>query len=92
MPNHIHTVVRPHGPHTLDAILHSWKSFTAREANRRLDRVGRPFWQHESYDHWIRDDADLPHCWRYTEDNPVKACLCGRAEDWLWSSATRGTK
>ena len=74
--------MRPHGPHTLDAILHSWKSFTATEANRELARAGRPFWQHESYDHWIRDDADFAHCCRYTEENPVKAGLCACAEDW----------
>ena len=89
MPNHVHAVVRPLGAHALDAILHSWKSFTATAANRKLGRVGRRFWQHESYDHWIRDDADFAHCVRYTEENPVKARLCGSVEDWPWSSAAK---
>jgi REP element-mobilizing transposase RayT len=87
MPNHVHAVVRPMGSNALDAILHSWKSYTAREANRLLNRLGNPFWQSESYDHWIRDDADFNHCCRYTEDNPVKAGLSKRPEDWPWSSA-----
>lgn len=87
MPNHVHAVVRPVGRHTLDSILHSWKSYTATAANKTLQRIGKPFWQHETYDHWIRDDADLAHCVRYTEQNPVKAGLCERPEAWPWSSA-----
>jgi len=89
MPNHVHAVLRPPGTHTLDSILHSWKSFTANQANRLLDRRGRPFWQPESYDHWIRDDAELSFCCHYTEDNPVKAGLCQRPGDWPWNSAAR---
>lgn len=89
MPNHVHAVVRPHGAHSLDSILHSWKSYTANLANQLLDRAGKPFWQHESYDHWIRDDADFAHCVHYTEENPVKAQLCARASAWRWSSAKK---
>lgn len=90
MPNHVHAVVRPLGGHALDEILHSWKSYTGTLANRLLGRAGRTFWQHESYDHWIRDDADLANCVRYTEENPVKAGLCAQIEDWPWSSAAKG--
>jgi len=89
MPNHVHAVVRPLGVHTLDTILHSWKSFTATEANRLLQRTGQPFWQHESYDHWIRDDEDLAHCINYTAQNPIKAGLCVHAADWPWSSTRK---
>jgi REP element-mobilizing transposase RayT len=87
MPNHVHAVVRPLGMHSLDEILHSWKSYTASKANELLDRKGQPFWQHESYDHWIRDDADFQHCCFYTEENPVKAGLVGSALEWRWGSA-----
>ncbi len=89
MPNHVHAVLRPLADHSLERILHSWKSFTATEANKLLDRVGQPFWQHESYDHWIRDDADLWHCCRYTEENPIKAGMCSEQKAWPWSSAAR---
>ncbi len=88
MPNHVHAVVRPSGAYSLDVILHSWKSFTAHEGNRLLGRDGE-FWQPESYDHWIRDEADLTHCCRYTEDNPVKANLCAKTPEWPWSSAAK---
>ena len=89
MPNHVHVVVRPLGEHSLETILHSWKSYTGSEANKLLDRTGEPFWQTESYDHWIRDDADFAHCCHYTEENPVKAGLYSKVDEWRWSSAAK---
>jgi REP element-mobilizing transposase RayT len=89
MPNHVHVVVRPIAAHSLERILHSWKSYTASAANKILNRAGQPFWQHESYDHWIRSDVELAHCCRYTENNPVKASLCSQPGDWRWSSAAK---
>ena len=90
MPNHVHAVVRPLPGHTLSEILKSWKGFSAREANKRLHRVGE-FWQGESYDHLIRDDDDRHRCCHYTTMNPVNACLCAHPEDWPWSSAHSAT-
>ena len=87
MPNHVHAVLWPRPDHTLSAILHSWKSFTATQANRLLQREGQPFWQKESYDHWIRDDDERVRLAAYVEDNPVKAGLCARPEHWRWSSS-----
>lgn len=90
MPNHAHTVVQPLGAATntggtpvprsqLPDILHSWKSFTAKEANKVLGRTG-DFWQPESYDHLIRDEADFIHQVRYVLENPEKAGL----RNWKW--------
>jgi len=87
MPNHVHVVVWPRPPETLSRVLHSWKSFTSKEANKILKRVGQTFWQSESYDHLIRDDDDRARCVAYTINNPVSARLCARPEDWQWSSA-----
>ena len=90
MPNHVHVVLRPEPPHTLSGILKSWKSCTAVHANRLLLREGDPFWQSESYDHCCRDADDTARCCAYTTMNPVNARLCGRPEDWRWSSANVG--
>jgi REP element-mobilizing transposase RayT len=87
MPNHVHAVVWPRPGHTLSDILHSWKSFTAHEINRRLPEKVVPFWQSESYDHLVRDDEDLHRSCHYTTMNPVNAGLCARPEQWRWSSA-----
>ncbi len=89
MPNHAHVVVWPRPNHTFSAIMHSWKSFTATQANRLLRRTGKHFWQKESYDHRIRDDVERARLCAYTVNNPVKARLCARPEDWPWSSAAK---
>ena len=72
MPNHVHVVFTLGGGHELSEILHSWKSFTANEANKVLGRTG-PFWQAESYDHLVRDGEDYCAQLEYLRSNPFKA-------------------
>jgi len=79
MPNHVHVVFSPLGGHALEAIVHSWKSFSALEANRLLRRTGR-FWQREYFDHLIRNEASLLRIVRYVKENPKKAGL----RNWTW--------
>ncbi|HXR03738.1 MAG TPA: DNA polymerase III subunit alpha, partial [Verrucomicrobiae bacterium] len=74
MPNHIHVLVRPAMEHKLSEILQSWKSFTAKEANKLLGRAGE-FWQPESFDHIVRNEQQLEKFSRYIQENPVKAGL-----------------
>jgi REP element-mobilizing transposase RayT len=86
MPNHVHALFAPENGFTLSSVLHSWKSFTAREANRILDRRGQ-FWQEKYFDRYVRGEE---HFWKaidYIEMNPVKAGLCLGKEDWPFSSA-----
>ena len=49
--------------------------FTAAEANKILGRTGEPFWQDESYDHWVRNRYELQTIIRYVGRNPVSAGL-----------------
>ena len=86
MPNHVHVVVTPHQDHTLSTILHSWKSFSAHEINKRLKKTGT-VWEEEVFDHIVRDEISMERFVRYTEDNPVVAGLCERPELWPFSSA-----
>jgi putative transposase len=88
MSNHVHLLVSPMvaPAHFLQSI----KGYTAREANRLLQRTGEPFWQAESYDHWVRDAPEMDRIGRYIEDNPVRAGLVARAEEYRWSSAYSG--
>jgi type I restriction enzyme R subunit len=69
-----------------ERIMQSIKRHTARKCNLRLGRRGR-FWQEESYDHWARDEDELERIIHYVEQNPVKAGLVAKPEDWLFSSA-----
>lgn len=90
IPNHVHVLFSPFATSTLAAVTHSLKSFTAKEANRRLGRTG-PFWQREYYDRAIRHLEHFRTEVAYIEANPVKAGLCNRIEDWPYSSAHRAT-
>jgi REP element-mobilizing transposase RayT len=85
MVNHVHVLLLPSVPPS--RLLKSLKGHTAREANRLLARTGEPFWQRESYDHWVRDEDEFRRIAAYIENNPLKAGLTARAEDYAWSSA-----
>jgi len=52
-----------------------------------LARTGTPFWQRESYDHWVRGGRELERIAAYTETNPVKAGLTVERSQFRWSSA-----
>jgi hypothetical protein len=71
----------------LSNILKSWKQFTSRRAKKILGMGEEPFWQPESYDHWIRNDDEKVRISSYIRNNPVIAGLCTRPENWCWSSA-----
>ncbi|HEV2522222.1 MAG TPA: transposase [Candidatus Acidoferrales bacterium] len=85
MPNHVHALLEPLV--ALQEITNGIKGASAREANVRLGRTGMPFWQDESFDRWIRDAGQFARTKAYVENNPVKAHLCARPQDWPWSSA-----
>lgn len=87
MPNHVHVLLDPLAP--LRRITGGIKGVSARDANGALGRTEKPFWQDESFDHWIRNGAQFERVRRYIERNPVKAGLVARPEDWEWSSAYR---
>ncbi|HUM68690.1 MAG TPA: hypothetical protein PLK31_07580 [Chloroflexota bacterium] len=89
MPTHVHAVFQPLAKedgsyHALQKILHSLKRHTAWEANKLLERDGA-FWQHESYDHVVRDRREWERIVAYVLNNPVKAGLVQTWEEWPWS-------
>jgi putative transposase len=85
MINHVHLLIQPKTG--LSRINQSIKNYSARQANNLLGRKGEPFWQPESYDHWIRNEREFDKVADYIEENPVAAGLSQRPEDWIWSSA-----
>jgi putative transposase len=86
MANHVHLLIRPLiAP---DRLLKSLKGVTARYANRLLGRTGEPFWQKESYDHWVRNQSEFEKIRAYIENNPVKVGLVRSPEEFPWSSAS----
>ncbi|MBL8470220.1 MAG: transposase [Rhodocyclaceae bacterium] len=88
MPNHVHVLVTPFAGEPLSALLHGWKSFTAKAANKFLRRRGA-FWQDEYFDRAIRDERHFNAALVYIENNPVAAGLCAEPSDWPFGSASR---
>ncbi len=86
MPNHIHMLATRFENYTLADIMQSLKSITSHKANRILKRNGQ-FWMPDYFDRYIRNTEHFAKTMRYIEDNPVKARLCDRPEDWPFSSA-----
>lgn len=86
MPNHAHVLIETLPSYPLSQVVHSWKSFTAKQANTLLGRNGI-FWVREYYDRFIRNDRHLTEAINYIEQNPVKAGLVQNAKDWRFSSA-----
>jgi putative transposase len=84
MANHVHMLLEP--GEALSVAMKTLKGYTARRSNAILNRRGQ-FWQHESFDHWVRSEAELRRIASYIENNPVKAGLVSRPEDHRWSSA-----
>ncbi|GAB3771087.1 transposase [Spirosoma horti] len=99
MPNHVHLVVdtvvqldRLESNETITTdnyqqlyqTLGLIKGHSAFNANRLLARTGS-FWLAESYDHYVRNEAELKRIINYTLQNPVKAGLVDDWQDWPYT-------
>ncbi len=89
MPNHVHLLIKPYRKnennyYSLSEILFSIKRFTAGKCNELLKRKG-PFWQHEHYDHVIRDIKDFNYQLLYVLENPVKVNLVSEWNEWKYT-------
>ena len=95
MPNHVHMLIRScisepanhrgqSANYSVTETLRMLKGRTARFCNLELKRNGS-FWQHESYDHVIRDEHELEQAIRYILNNPVKAGLVKAWNDWKFT-------
>ncbi|MBI4760039.1 MAG: transposase [Chloroflexi bacterium] len=96
MSNHVHLVIdtaeRSFQPthagvtanYPLADTLKLLKGRTARFCNQALGRSDS-FWQAESYDHVIRNQKEYENIVWYTLNNPVKAGLVEKWEDWKYT-------
>jgi REP element-mobilizing transposase RayT len=88
MPDHVHFFAAPalleESP--LSRSLGKWKEWTAK---RILKMTGEPspLWQPEFFDHLLRSEESVIEKWNYVRENPVRAGLVSRAEDWPYAGA-----
>jgi len=85
MPDHVHLIVTPFAELAIATILQRIKSASAYRVNRLLGRRSS-LWQRESFDRILRSDENLYAKREYIFNNPVRAGLVERWEDypWIW--------
>ena len=87
MPNHVHAMIEQIQGYSLSGIVQSWKSVSAHAINKARGSSGR-VWAPDYFDRFVRDDEHYANAKFYIENNPVKARLVEKAEDWPYSSAS----
>mgnify|MGYP001574027296 CR=1 FL=1 len=97
MPDHFHLIIQPlevgrtrvslvddqEKYYNLSEIMHSIKSFSAHEINKKIRIIGSTF-QHENFDRIIRNEDELYEKMNYIINNPVKAGLIENPNDYKW--------
>jgi len=96
MPDHLHGLFQPWPKNetpesettfwSLTELMHSLKSFTAREINRLEEKRGA-VWEKESFDRYIRSDRDLAEKFHYILRNPWDSGVAQPGQDyqWIWT-------
>ena len=67
-------------------VVGKWKEWTAKHVLRELGEQS-PLWQAEFFDHLLRSHESWTEKWTYVHENPVRAGLVARAEDWPYSGS-----
>lgn len=83
MPDHLHLFCAPTKfPHTP---LKDWMKFWRADATRHWPHVfEKPIWQKDFFDRQLRSGESYSEKWMYVWQNPVKAGLAQRTEDWTF--------
>jgi putative transposase len=83
MHDHVHALVKPLKNHSLQEIIHSWKSFTAHKISMIYNRKA-PIWQEDYFDRIIRDEKEFLDKAQYILNNPLKTWPERDDYPWIW--------
>ncbi len=86
LPNHFHLVVET-ATATLSRGMHALNGTYARRFNERHGREGHLF-EKRFWSDPIEDDRRLVRTLEYVAQNPVRAGLCKRPEQWPWTGGS----
>src|ERR1700749_4374080 len=79
MPDHLHFFVRGNE----DLNFAQWVNELKRAISVPLGATKkRPLWQPGFFDHILRNDESYTQKWKYVRENPVRAGLVPRVDDW----------
>jgi alanyl-tRNA synthetase len=100
MPDHLHILLQPWIKEqnedgeavfwSLAELMHSIKSFTAKEVNKAEGTKGT-LWAQERFDRYVRGDRDLAEKFIYIIANPEREGL-GAEYPWVWTQEDRSGK
>ena len=80
MPDHLHLFC---APAYLPTSLQSWARYWRTQVARRWPhRSERPIWQRDFFDRQLRSGKSYHQEWLYLWENPIRAGLISRPEDW----------
>src|SRR6266576_4595363 len=81
MPDHVHLFCAPAESETQPLLqwVKYWKYVAART---RTNPVESPIWQRHFWDTKLRRSESYDQKWQYVVENPVRAGLVARSEDW----------
>jgi len=85
MPDHFHGIITVSNKENISEIMRDLKSHVSFEINEVLKRKGE-FWQHDFYEHGIRNEKDFEEKLNYIHLNPVRVHLVEDAADFKYSS------
>ncbi|MEN9922303.1 MAG: hypothetical protein RL097_580 [Candidatus Parcubacteria bacterium] len=93
MPNHWHLILYPHTDTVLGEFM-SWLTSThVRQYRTRTETIGYGHLYQDRYKSFpVETNEYCQTLIRYVEQNPLRANLVSRAEDWQWSSLWRREK
>ncbi len=83
--NHVHFAAIPENEHSLSKTFSVCHTLYSQYFNKKNEKTGH-LWQGRFYS-CVLDEKHLYATIRYIENNPVRAKLVEKAEDWEWSSA-----
>jgi putative transposase len=80
MPDHLHVFVSADG----SSVLSRWVGSLKRHLSWCFSETGErpPYWQEGFFDHVLRGGESYSEKWLYVSQNPVRAGLVARVEDW----------
>jgi REP element-mobilizing transposase RayT len=85
MPDHVHALISfPPTRRPLKAVISGWKEWTAK-------RIGI-HWQRDFFEHRLRREESRRQKADYILNNPIRAGLVARAEDWPYVWFPEGTR
>jgi putative transposase len=86
MPNHFHALLTPGAKTSLEKSVQYIKGGFSFRAKKELGFAGE-IWQEGYNEHRVKDASDYREHMRYIHENPVRARICGRPEEYEYSSA-----